>query len=269
MGELMLEGRRALVTGSVQGIGLAIAQALARQGCAIVLHGLATDAQAQEARAAVLGAGAPAVELLMHNLRDADQVQQMMEAALASGPLDILVNNAGIQHTAALADMPRAKWDDIIAINLSAAFDTMRLALPQMAQRGYGRVVNIASVHGLVASVQKAPYVAAKFGMVGMSRVAALEYASAGTRESGGVTVNCICPGWTETAIIQPQIDARALQLGVDREAAIRDLLRDKQPSLRTSLPGEIARLVVWLCEPAAHNLTGTAIPVDGGWTAQ
>ena len=269
MGELMLEGRRALVTGSVQGIGLAIAQALARQGCAIVLHGLATDAQAQEARASVLEAGAPAVEVLTHNLRDADQVQQMMEAALASGPLDILVNNAGIQHTAALADMPRAKWDDIIAINLSAAFDTMRLALPQMAQRGYGRVVNIASVHGLVASVHKAPYVAAKFGMVGMSRVAALEYASAGTRESGGVTVNCICPGWTETAIIQPQIDARALQLGVDREAAIRDLLRDKQPSLRTSLPGEIARLVVWLCEPAAHNLTGTAIPVDGGWTAQ
>ncbi len=181
MGELMLEGRRALVTGSVQGIGLAIAQALARQGCAIVLHGLATDAQAQEARASVLGAGAPAVEVLTHNLRDADQVQQMMEAALASGPLDILVNNAGIQHTAALADMPRAKWDDIIAINLSAAFDTMRLALPQMAQRGYGRVVNIASVHGLVASVHKAPYVAAKFGMVGMSRVAALEYASAGT----------------------------------------------------------------------------------------
>ena len=269
MGELMLEGRRALVTGSVQGIGLAIAQTLARQGCAIVLHGLATDAQAQEARASVLEAGAPAVEVLTHNLRDADQVQQMMEAALASGPLDILVNNAGIQHTAALADMPRAKWDDIIAINLSAAFDTMRLALPQMAQRGYGRVVNIASVHGLVASVHKAPYVAAKFGMVGMSRVAALEYASAGTRESGGVTVNCICPGWTETAIIQPQIDARALQLGVDREAAIRDLLRDKQPSLRTSLPGEIAQLVVWLCEPAAHNLTGTAIPVDGGWTAQ
>ena len=234
-----------------------------------MLHGLATDAQAQEARAAVLDAGAPAVEVLTHNLRDGAQVQQMMEAALASGPLDILVNNAGIQHTAALADMPRAKWDDIIAVNLSAAFDTMRLALPQMAARGYGRVVNIASVHGLVASVHKAPYVAAKFGMVGMSRVAALEYASAGSRESGGVTVNCICPGWTETAIIQPQIDARAVQLGSGREEAIRDLLRDKQPSLRTSLPGEIARLVVWLCEPAAHNLTGTAIPVDGGWTAQ
>ena len=268
MTDAMLKGRRALVTGSVQGIGLGIAQALARQGCAIVLHGLATPAQAQEARASVLEAGAPAVEVLTHNLREAAQVQDMMENVL-SAPLDILVNNAGIQHTASLAEMPRAKWDDIIAINLSAAFDTMRLALPPMAQRGYGRVVNISSVHGLVASVHKAPYVAAKFGLVGMSRVAALEYASAGSRDSGGVTVNCICPGWTETAIIEPQIDARAQQLGTGREEAIRDLLKEKQPSLRTSLPSEIARLVCWLCEPAAHNLTGTAIPVDGGWTAQ
>jgi len=145
----------------------------------------------------------------------------------------------------------------------------MRLALPAMAQRGFGRVVNIASVHGLVASIHKAPYVAAKFGLVGMSRVAALEYANAGSRESGGVTVNCICPGWTETAIIQPQIDARAQQLGTGRDEAIRDLLKEKQPSQRTSLPAEIARLVTWLCEPAAHNMTGTAIPVDGGWTAQ
>ncbi len=266
--EFPLEGRRALVTGSVQGIGLAIAQALGRQGCAVVLHGLATREQAQQARAAVLEAGAPAVEVLTHDLREASQVQAMMGVALAA-PLDILVNNAGIQHTAALAEMPRSKWDDIIAINLSAAFDTMRLALPHMAARGYGRVVNIASVHGRVASVNKAPYVAAKFGLVGMSQVAALEYASAGSRGSGGVTVNCICPGWTETAIIEPQIEARAAQLGVGREAAIRDLLKEKQPSLRTSMPDEIARVVTWLCEPAAHNLTGASIPVDGGWTAQ
>jgi 3-hydroxybutyrate dehydrogenase len=264
-----LAGRRALVTGSVQGIGLAIAQALARQGASIVLHGLAAPGQLQEARQAVLQAGAAQVDTLDHDLRDAAQVETMVAAALAGGPVDILVNNAGIQHTAPLADMPRRKWDDIIAINLSAAFDTMRLLLPGMAARGYGRVVNIASVHGLVASVQKAPYVAAKFGLVGMSRVAALEFASAGSRASGGVTVNCICPGWTETAIIQPQIDGRAQALRVPREDAIRDLLREKQPSLRTSLPEEIARVVTWLCEPAAHNLTGTAIPVDGGWTAQ
>lgn len=268
MNDKLLQGRRALVTGSVQGIGLAIAQELARQGCAIVLHGLATPQQAQQARALVLDSGAPAVEVQAQDLRDPAQVAALMGEVLSS-PLDILVNNAGIQVTAPLAEMPRARWDDIIAINLSAAFDTMRLALPAMAQRGYGRVINIASVHGLVASVHKAPYVAAKFGLVGMSRVAALEYAAAGSRQSGGVTVNCICPGWTETAIIEPQIEARARQLHADRQDAIRDLLKEKQPSLRTSLPGEIARLVTWLCDPVAHNMTGTAIPVDGGWTAQ
>ncbi len=264
-----LAGRRALVTGSVQGIGLAIAQALARQGAAIVLHGLATPDALRSAEQALREAGAARVDACTHNLADPAQVEQLVAAASAGGAVDILVNNAGIQHTAPLADMPRAKWDAILAINLSAAFDTMRLLLPGMAERGYGRVVNIASVHGLVASVHKAPYVAAKFGLVGLSRVAALEYASQGSRASGGVTVNCVCPGWTETAIIQPQIDARALALGVPRVDATRDLLREKQPSLRTSLPEEIARVVAWLCEPASHNLTGAAIPVDGGWTAQ
>ena len=264
-----LAGRRALVTGSVQGIGLAIAEALARQGAAIVLHGLATPAEFDAARAQVARAGAPRIDAFGHNLRDGAEVEALMQAVLASGPVDILVNNAGIQHTAPIAEMPRARWDDIVAVNLSAAFDTMRLALPGMAQRGYGRVVNIASVHGVVASVNKAPYVAAKFGLVGMSRVAALEYASAGTRDSGGVTVNCICPGWTETAIIEPQVEARSRSLGVPRDEALRDLLREKQPSQRTSLPAELARVVCWLCEPAAHNLTGTVIPVDGGWTAQ
>jgi 3-hydroxybutyrate dehydrogenase len=264
-----LAGRRALVTGSVQGIGLAVAEALARQGAQVVLHGLATPADIDKAGRTMAEAGCASPLVLTHNLREAAQVQAMMDEALAAGPIDILVNNAGIQHTAPLAEMPRAKWDDILAINLSACFDTMRIALPRMAGRGYGRVVNIASVHGLVASIHKAPYVAAKFGLVGMSRVAALEYADAGSRDSGGVTVNCVCPGWTETAIIQPQIDARAAALGVPRDEAIRDLLKEKQPSQRTSLPSEIARVVTWLCEPAAHNLTGTAIPVDGGWTAQ
>jgi 3-hydroxybutyrate dehydrogenase len=265
----MLQGRRALVTGSTQGIGLAVAEALAAQGCSLVLHGLGSPDDIGTAQARVRSAGAPDVQFFGHDLCDAGQVEALMHAAQAAGPLDILVNNAGIQHTAPMASMPRARWDAILAINLSAAFDTMRLALPGMAERGYGRVVNVASVHGLVASVNKAPYVAAKFGLVGMSRVAALEYAQAGSRASGGVTVNCVCPGWTETAIIQPQIDARAQALGVGRDDAVRDLLREKQPSLRTSLPGEIARVVVWLCEPAAHNLTGAAIPIDGGWTAQ
>jgi 3-hydroxybutyrate dehydrogenase len=264
-----LQGKRALVTGSVQGIGLGIARALAREGVEVVLHGLADPAVHDAARRAIAEIARRSPRSLAHDLADAGQVQAMMAEVLAAGPLDILVNNAGIQHTAPLPEMPRAKWDAIVAINLSAAFDTIRLALPAMVERGYGRIVNIASVHGLVASVQKAPYVAAKFGLIGLTRVAALEAAQAGSRASGGVTANCICPGWTETAIIEPQIQARAAQFGGDRDAAIRDLLREKQPSGRTSTPDEIARTVVWLCDPAAHNITGAAIPVDGGWTAQ
>ncbi len=265
-----LTGKRALVTGSVQGIGLAIAKALAQAGCQVIVHGLANAETSQAAIEAVNLSGKRNDTLYFgHDLSAPEQVEQMMTAVLQTGSLDILVNNAGIQHTAPITEMPRKKWDAILAINLSAAFDTMRLSLPGMVSRGFGRVVNIASVHGLVASVNKAPYVAAKFGLVGMSRVAALECAQAGSCETGGVTVNCICPGWTETAIIEPQIQARAALFNGDRQAGKRDLLKEKQPTGRTSSPDEIARTVLWLCEPAAHNLTGVAIPIDGGWTAQ
>jgi 3-hydroxybutyrate dehydrogenase len=202
-------------------------------------------------------------------MRDVSAIDALVNNVRAWGPVDILVNNAGIQHTAPLADMPRDTWEAILAINLSAAFHTMQAFMPDMAARGFGRVINIASVHGLVASKDKAPYVAAKFGLVGLSRVAALEYASAGTKASGGVTVNCIAPGWTETAIIQPQIEARAAHHGGNRDAGIAELLGEKQPSLRTSDPEEIGALALWLCERVAHNVTGTTIPVDGGWTAQ
>jgi 3-hydroxybutyrate dehydrogenase len=202
-------------------------------------------------------------------MRDVSAIDALVNNVRAWGPVDILVNNAGIQHTAPLADMPRDTWEAILAINLSAAFHTMQAFMPDMAARGFGRVINIASVHGLVASKDKAPYVAAKFGLVGLSRVAALEYASAGTKASGGVTVNCIAPGWTETAIIQPQIEARAAHHGGNRDAGIAELLGEKQPSLRTSDPDEIGALALWLCERVAHNVTGTTIPVDGGWTAQ
>jgi len=264
-----LEGKTALVTGSVQGIGLAIAQSLAAEGARVALHGIADEARIVEVRSMIEKAGAPEARFFDGDLRDPDQIARMMERVIGWGGPDILVNNAGIQHTAPLKDMPREKWEAILAINLSAAFYTMQAAMPGMADRGYGRVINIASVHGLVASKDKAPYVAAKFGLVGLSRVAALEYAASGEKAKGGVTVNCICPGWTETAIIEPQVAARAAAHGGDRDKGVAELLAEKQPSLRLSDPSEIGALAVWLCAPVAHNVTGTAIPVDGGWTAQ
>ncbi len=264
-----LMGKTALVTGSVQGIGLAIAKSLAGAGARIAVHGLADAEQAQAAVDAVRAAGAPEARFFDADMRDVAAIEAMMADAADWGGVDILVNNAGIQKTVSLAEADAATWDVILSVNLSGAFHTMRLALPTMAERGYGRVVNIASVHGLVASVNKAPYVASKFGLVGLSRVAALEYATAGSRATGGVTVNCIAPGWTETAIIEPQVQARAAMFGGDRDKGIADLLAEKQPSRRTSDPSEIGALALWLCDPVAHNVTGTTIPIDGGWTAQ
>ncbi|WP_298822460.1 SDR family NAD(P)-dependent oxidoreductase [uncultured Roseibium sp.] len=264
-----LTGKTALVTGSVQGIGLAIAKVLGRAGARVGVHGLATDEEAKLTVEAVLEAGAPKVRFFDADVRNVAAIETMMGEVEGWGGADILVNNAGIQKTASLAEADPAIWDAIIGVNLSAAFHTMRLTLPAMAARGYGRVINIASVHGLVASVNKAPYVASKFGLVGMSKVAALEYATAGRKAAGGVTVNCIAPGWTETAIIEPQVAARAEQFGGDRDKGIADLLAEKQPSRRTSDPSEIGELALWLCNPIAHNVTGATIPVDGGWTAQ
>lgn len=264
-----LAGKTALVTGSVQGIGLAIAQALAGAGARIAVHGLASTEIAEDVVARLDRAGAAQVRFFPGDLADPEAIEGLMAEVAAWGGADILVNNAGVQHTAPLAEMPRERWDAILAINLSAAFHTMRAAMPEMARRGYGRVINIASVHGLVASMNKAPYVAAKFGLVGLSRVAALEYAAQGERAKGGITVNCICPGWTDTAIIAPQVEARAAAHAGDRDAGIAELLAEKQPSRRVSDPAEIGALALWLCAPVAHNVTGTAIPVDGGWTAQ
>jgi 3-hydroxybutyrate dehydrogenase len=264
-----LSGKRAFITGSFQGIGLGIANALATQGASIVLHGIASDAVIESAKKAVLASGAASVETFTSDLRDYQATEALIAEIKASGPVDILVNNAGIQHTATLAEMPRKTWDDIIAVNLSAMFDTMRLLLPDMAQRGYGRVINVASVHGLVASVAKAPYVAAKHAVVGLTKVAALEYADKGSRESGGVTVNSISPGWVETTLIEPQIQARVDKHNGDRVAGIADLLSEKQPSKRMSLPSEIGAAALFLTSMAAHNITGISMPVDGGWTAQ
>lgn len=266
---MSLKGKRAFITGSFQGIGLGIATSLAKEGAAIVLHGLAEAATIAAAERAVLEAGAPSVESHVSDLRDVNATEQLISKILSNGPVDILCNNAGIQFTATLEDMPREKWNDIIAINLTSFFDTMRLLLPQMKERGYGRVINTASVHGLVASVAKAPYVSAKHGVIGLTKVAALEYASVGSRESGGVTINAICPGWVETALIAPQIQAKVDAHNGDREAGIAGLLSEKQPSRRMSTPEDIGAVAVFLCSNAAHNITGAAIPVDGGWTAQ
>jgi len=269
MNDRFLHGRCALVTGSTSGIGLAIAQALGAAGARVGVNGLGTPEQVASALESVRAAGAADVRYFDADLRQPEAIATMMRDAADWGPLDVLVNCAGVQHTASVAEMPADRWDLILAVNLSAAFHAMQGALPGMATRGYGRVVNIASVHGLVASVNKAPYVASKFGLVGLSKVAALEYASAGSRASGGVTVNCVCPGWVETPLIEPQIEARAQAAGGDRDAGVRALLAEKQPSQRMSQPGEIADLVLWLCRREAHNLTGAALPVDGGWTSQ
>jgi 3-hydroxybutyrate dehydrogenase len=264
-----LTGKTALVTGSERGIGKGIALAMANAGARVAAHGLANDDEARALVTELRQAGSPDAIFLGGDLRHVSEIDTLMQRAFAWGRVDVLVNNAGVQHTDPIENVAVEVWNDILAVNLSAAFHTMRHALPQMASAGYGRVINIASVHGLVGSVHKSPYVAAKFGLVGLSKVAALEYASVGNAAAGGVTVNCICPGWVDTALVAPQIAERRGQLGVSTEEAIDALLAEKQPSRRLSSPAEIARLAVFLCAPEGHNITGTAIPIDGGWTAQ
>ncbi len=264
-----LVGKRAFITGSFQGIGLGIATALASEGVDLVLHGLADPDTIAKAETAVKSAGAGKVESFVSDLRDVAATEVLSDKILAGGPVDILVNNAGIQYISNLGEMPREKWNDILAINLSSYFDTMRLLMPAMREREFGRVINISSVHGLVASVSKAPYVAAKHGVIGLTKAAALEFAAVGSAETGGVTVNAICPGWVATELIEHQIKTRVEKFNGDRVAGIADFLTEKEPSKRMSSASEIGALALWLCHKTAHNVTGASIPIDGGWTAQ
>ena len=260
----MLKGKTALVTGSTSGIGLGIAQALARQGAHIVLNGFG---DVDGPRAQVLAAGhAHGIRVEHHGAdmsRPADIEDMHRFATDRFGRVDILVNNAGIQHVASVQDFPVERWDAIIAINLTSAFHTTRLALPGMLANNWGRIINVASVHGLVASAQKSAYVAAKHGIVGLTKVTALENATT------GVTCNAICPGWVLTPLVQKQVDAKAAEHGLSNEDAKKLLLGEKEPSMQFTTPEELGELAVFFCSPAANNVRGVAWNMDGGWAAQ
>ena len=256
----MLKGKVALVTGSTSGIGLAIATALAQQGAKILLNGFGDNA-GPLSQIKALG-----VDVDYHGAdmsKPAEIAEMIAFAQKRFGGIDILVNNAGIQHVANVEDFPVEKWDAIIAINLSSAFHTTRLVMPELKKKNWGRIINLASAHGLVASAQKSAYVAAKHGIVGLTKATALESATT------GVTVNAICPGWVLTPLVQKQIDARAEREGESQEVAKKALLSEKQPSLEFVTPEQLAGLAVFLCSPAADQVRGVAWNMDGGWVAQ
>jgi 3-hydroxybutyrate dehydrogenase len=256
----MLKGKTALVTGSTSGIGLGIAKALAAQGANIVLNGFG-DSEGPKAEIAALGVK---VEHHGADMSRAGDIEDMMRfAASRFGRVDVLVNNAGIQHVAKVEDFPVDRWDAVIAINLTSAFHTTRLAVPAMREANWGRIINIASAHGLVASAQKSAYVAAKHGIVGLTKSVALETATT------GITCNAICPGWVLTAMVQKQIDERSAREGISLAQAQNDLLGEKQPSLQFTTVEQLAGLAVFMCSPAADQVRGVAWQVDGGWTAQ
>jgi 3-hydroxybutyrate dehydrogenase len=256
----LLKGKTALITGSTSGIGLGMAVAMAQKGANVVLNGFG-DVEGPKAEVAAHGVrvGYHAADMS----KPADIEAMMAYASAEFGGVDILINNAGIQHVAEVDQFPVDRWDAVIAINLSSAFHTMRLALPGMKARSWGRIINIASVHGLVGSTAKSAYVAAKHGIVGLTKVAALETATT------GITVNAICPGWVLTPLVQKQVDARALRDGVSNDDAKRALLAEKEPSMQFTTPEELAELALFFCSPAANNVRGVAWAMDGGWTAQ
>ncbi len=260
----MLTKKTAIVTGSTGGIGLGIARALAEKGANVMLNGFGDPAAIEALRAELAAHYKVQVRYHGANMVKPAEITDLIEQCTKElGGVDILVNNAGIQYVAPIEEFPPQKWDEIIAINLSASFHTIRTVLPQMKKRNWGRIINIASTHGLVASVEKVGYVAAKHGLVGLTKVVALETART------GITCNAICPGWVLTPLVQKQSDALAEREKISLEKAKIALLAEKQPSQEYVTPEEIAALVLFLCSDAAAQIRGATLTIDGGWTAQ
>lgn len=260
----MLKGKVAVVTGSTSGIGLGIARTLAAGGADLMINGFGEAAQIEKLRRELAETYGVRVAFSGADLSKPAQATGLVEQATRDlGRVDVLVNNAGIQHVSPVHEFPIEKWDAIIAINLTAVFLTIRAALPQMLKRDWGRLINIASVHGLVASVEKSAYVASKHGVVGLTKAVALETATT------GVTSNAICPGWVLTPLVQKQIDALAAREKLSPEDAKIRLLGEKQPSLEFTTPEQLGALAVFLCSDEAAQLNGVSLPVDGGWTAR
>ncbi len=264
MSDKPLASRVALVTGSTSGIGLAIARRLAAAGAEVVLNGFGDPAEIERLRDEMAETTGVRVHYVPADLAVPAEAGELVQRAIAiGGRIDVLVNNAGIQHVAPVQDFPDERWEAVIAINLSSAFYTTKAALPDMQARGWGRIINIASAHGKVASINKAAYVAAKHGIVGLTKVVALENAKV------DITCNAICPGWVDTPLVRKQIVARAQAQGITVEAATRSLVGEKQPSERFVQPEHIAELALFLTTEAGGSITGAAYSIDGGWTAQ
>ncbi|OWT56779.1 3-hydroxybutyrate dehydrogenase [Candidimonas nitroreducens] len=260
----MLKGKNAVVTGSTSGIGLAIARALAAEGANVVINGFGDAAAIEKERAGLEHDFKVRAYYVGADLSKGPETRAFVEDAVKElGGIDILVNNAGIQHTDLIEDFPVERWDAIIALNLSAVFHGTAAALPHMKKQGWGRIINIASAHGLVASSFKCAYVAAKHGVVGLTKVTALENAG------NGVTCNAICPGWVRTPLVEKQIQAMAKEKGIDVEAAAKEMLFEKQPSLQFVTPEQLGGAAVFLASDAAAQMTGTTMSLDGGWTAR